>query len=162
MINLIVAYDKNRAIGRDGKLVWKQSDDLKRVKALTQGQTLLMGRKTFDSLPGLLPGRIHRVLSREPKAIQRTQWYTDPEQAISDYETEQLFLFGGEAIYRMFLDKAVNLYVTEIDADIQGDAFFPEIDDKWELVSSETFPADEKNEYPYTFKHYIRKDLTHG
>ncbi|WNC13493.1 dihydrofolate reductase [Brevibacillus brevis] len=156
MISLLVAYAKGRVIGKDGVMPWHLPADLAHVKALTTGKTIVMGRKTFDSLGRPLPNRRNVVLTRnrdfQPDGVDVV--HTKEEVlALGD-----VIIFGGAEIYRQFLDVADRLYITEIDLEAEGDTFFPEWDrDAFILVDKREGIVDEKNRHPHTFYVYDRK-----
>lgn len=122
---------KNRCIGRDGRLPWQLPGDLQRFKQLTTGHGLLMGRKTFESIGRPLPGRTSYVLSRSPDFIaERCVVFGDLSAAITAAETAgetELFVCGGEEIYRQTLPLSDRIYLTELAHEVEGDRFFPEI-----------------------------------
>lgn len=156
MIRLIVAYDRNRGIGKDNQLVWKQSADLKRFKDITSGKTVVMGRKTFDSIGKPLPNRNNIVLTRTKFEIPGVNVITDIEQ-ITDKE---YFVIGGSEIYNLFLDRADEIYLTIIDCEIDADCWFPKIDmDIWNIQNQEFYKKDEKNQHDYTFIKFVRKKI---
>ena len=162
-ISLLVASSTNRTIGRDGDLPWRLSADLKRFKRLTMGHPILMGRKTLESIGRLLPGRQTIVLTRNsefefPGAIVVTSWDAALAKAAESLETmktagePELFVVGGAEIYRLALPFTDRLYLTRVHAEIEGDTFFPELDDaQWHVVEEEKHTADAKNEYDYSF-----------
>lgn len=162
-IILIVAKARNQVIGKDNQLVWKLSADLKRFKNLTTGHFLLMGRKTYESIGRPLPNRTHLIISRNPDFIAPEGHYSFPsvEEAIifcNKIGVEELFIIGGGQIYRETLPLCDLLEITEVEAEPDGDTFFPEIDPKiWQEIEREEFPADEKNEFPYAFVTYIKR-----
>ncbi|MCD8080226.1 MAG: dihydrofolate reductase [Bacteroides sp.] len=161
-ISIIVATDKNRAIGYKNQLLFRLPDDLKRFKALTTGHTIIMGRKTFESLPkGALPDRRNLVLSRkENLSYPDTEIFHSLEAAVNACKEEaELFIIGGESIYREALPLATRLYLTEIEATApRADAFFPQIDlTVWQEKSREFHPTDEKHPCSFAFVDYIRK-----
>jgi dihydrofolate reductase len=150
----------NRVIGRDNALPWKLKADLARFKRLTMGQWLLVGRKTFESIGRPLPGRRMIVLTRRPACAP-----PDPgvhvvhllEEALKLAADEELFIAGGEEVYRETLPQAHRLYLTLVHHDFPGDAFFPEFDkNDWALVSREDHSPDADNPYPYSFLVYER------
>lgn len=159
-ITLIVAKAKNNVIGKDNQLIWKLSSDLKRFKNLTSGHYILMGRKTFDSLGKPLPNRTHLIITRNPEfqAPEGHHSFTSVEAAIifcNKMEVEQLFIIGGGQIYQETITICDVLEITEVEAEPEGDTYFPEINPKiWKEVKRESFPADEKNEYPFSFLTY--------
>lgn len=157
MISIIVAKAKNGVIGKNNKLIWHLSDDLKHFKKLTMGHPIIMGRKTFESLPKILPGRTHYVLTKNKnyKADKEVKIYTDTEKLIKELPQGENFIIGGEHIYKIFLEKADTLYITEIEKEYDGDAYFPEINEKeWEKI--ETKESEDK-EIPHKFVTYKRK-----
>jgi dihydrofolate reductase len=145
-ITLVVARASNGVIGRGGTLPWHIPADLKRFKALTMGTVLVMGRKTFDSLPGLLPGRRHVVLTRDPDwsapgvAVAHTV-----EQALAIAGEEPVSVIGGAEVFRMFAPLAGRIELTEVLADIAGDTVIedPRSTGAWREVSSEDRAADD-------------------
>lgn len=159
-ISIIVAIASNGAIGKDNRLLWHLSDDLKRFKKLTTGHTLIMGRNTFLSLPnGALPHRRHIVISDiQDEVFERCDMARSIDQAIELAGTgEECFVIGGGMVYRQFLPLAGKLYLTQVHASFEADTFFPEIDfSRWKVLSSEEVEADEKNQYAHTYTEYIR------
>jgi len=159
-LSLIVAMTRAGVIGRGGGLPWKLSSDLKRFKALTMGHAIVMGRKTFESLPRALPGRKLIVVSRA-KALPAP---ADVLVASSLGEALRLagdddkpYVIGGGEIFEQALPEADRLYVTWVEAEVAGDVTFPTVDWRlWREVSSERHSADEKNEYDTTFGIYER------
>jgi len=124
----IVAMSRNRVIGKDNKLPWHFSSDLKYFKARTLGSTVIMGRKTYESIGKPLPGRENFVLTRHPKRSEGSlHFFSSIDEAIKNVKTEQAFIIGGAAIYGQTLDKIDGIYLTQIDADYQGDAHYSEI-----------------------------------
>lgn len=154
-ISIIVAIAENRAIGKDNKLLWHISEDLKRFKKLTTGHTLIMGRNTFLSLPkGALPNRRHIVISDKPDdRFDGCEMAASIEEAISMTEsTEECFVIGGGMVYAQFLPHAGKLYLTRVHHSFDADTFFPEIDfSQWEALTEETVEAGGKNQYPHTY-----------
>jgi len=146
-VSLIAAMSRNRAIGLDQGLPWYLPADLKRFKALTTGHTLIMGRKTFETLRGPLPWRTTIVVTRQPN-------YDPPgvivarsiDEALAKAGGDEVFIAGGEDVFRQTLDRADRLYLTLIDRDYPGDTFFPEFDESaWRLAEREDFPAEEQH-----------------
>ncbi|MGW1677262.1 dihydrofolate reductase [Saccharopolyspora sp. NPDC002376] len=128
-MTLIAAVARNRVIGRDGDLVWRDKDDLQRVKGITTGKTLVMGRRTFDSIGRPLPGRRSIVVTR------RTDWAPEGitvvgsiAEAMAAANDDEVFCFGGGEIYAQLIGAADRLEITEINADLAGDVHFPKID----------------------------------
>ncbi|MEM6267470.1 MAG: dihydrofolate reductase [Pseudomonadota bacterium] len=159
---LIYARAANGVIGHLGQLPWHLPADLKRFKALTMGKPMVMGRKTFESLPGLLPGRRHIVLTR------RERWDStgaeiahSPQEALklaqASEPVDQIMIVGGAAIYDVFMPLADRIELTQIHADYTGDTFMPEPGSGWEMVAREDHPSE--GERPaYTFATYRRAD----
>ena len=159
-ISIIVAIAENRAIGKDNRLLWHLSDDLKRFKNLTSGHTLIMGRNTFLSLPnGALPNRRHIVISDlAEESFAGCEMAASIEEAARLTEKEkECFVIGGGMVYKQFLPLAGKLYLTQVHASFEADTFFPEIDfSRWKALSSEEVDAGERNEYRHTFTEFIR------
>lgn len=159
-LSIIAAVAANRVIGRGNALPWRLSTDLKRFKQLTMGHTLIMGRKTWDSVGAPLPGRKIVVVTRHPAPIEGIEVVGTIEEALARAAgDDEPFIAGGGEIFRQTLHRADRMYITQIHAEIEGDAFFPEFDDvnEWKLVDREDFEADEKNEYPFSFLLYERQ-----
>ncbi|MGB0907985.1 MAG: dihydrofolate reductase [Maricaulaceae bacterium] len=166
ILSAIVAKSRNGVIGIDGDLPWKLSSDLKFFKATTLGKPVLMGRKTWESLPFPLPGRANLVLTRNagykaPKA----QVFTDVHAMIGQgYEiagetgVDEIMLIGGAMLYASLMKYCQRLYVTEVDALIEGDAHFPAIiASDWTAVSETSYPQGPKDDYPFAVKIYERR-----
>jgi dihydrofolate reductase len=150
------------AIGNDNKLLFWLPNDLKRFKALTTGHTIVMGRKTFESLPkGALPNRRNIVLSRtEGASFAGAEAFCSLDDALAACTAdEHIYIIGGESLYRQAISVADELCITEIDAAApQADAWFPAIDPAvWHEKSRETHPADEKHLCSYAFVDYLRR-----
>ena len=162
MLSLIVAMSDNRVIGHNNQLPWHLSADLKNFKARTLGKPIIMGRKTFESLPGVLPGRPHIVISRQQGYSLPADCYlvNSLEDAIgkahsllADDSGEAVIIGGGE-IYKAALELVETLYITEVHIEVKGDTFFPAVDlDVWQ----ETDRVDCQNEIGYSFVEYIRR-----
>ena len=150
-ITIVVARAQNGVIGRDGKLPWHISADLKRFKALTMGSVMLMGRKTFESLPGLLPGRRHVVLTRDRSwRADGAEVARDAEEAISQARGDAVSVIGGADLFRLFLPLADRVELTEVLADVPGDTFIddPRLGGQWR----ETFREEHREgELPFRF-----------
>jgi dihydrofolate reductase len=154
-ISLIVAMSENRVIGREGVLPWRLSADLRRFKRLTMGHTIVMGRKTFESIGRLLPGRTSIVVTRQANYDGRGALVArDLDEAIGLVaDGDEAFIIGGAEIYRQALPRVERIYLTLVHANVEGDTFFPELQqDQWHLVETERHAADEKNEYDYNFQ----------
>ena len=162
-IILLVAKAKNQVIGKDNQLVWKLSADLKRFKHLTTGHYLLMGRKTFESLGRPLPNRTHLIITRnaEFEAPEGHYAFHSVEEALifcTKRQLDKLFVIGGGEIYKEALPLCDVLEITEVEANPEGDTFFPELDFSiWKEKEREDFLADETNEYPYAFVTYEKR-----
>ncbi len=160
-ISIIVAIAENRAIGFENKLLYWLPNDLKRFKALTTGHTIIMGRKTFESLPkGALPNRRNIVLSRQDIEFTGAERFSSLQSALEQCkDNEEVYIIGGASVYQEALPLADKLCVTHIeDTPSQADAFFPEIvSSMWEVTSSEAHDTDEKHQYPYRFVDYRRR-----
>lgn len=156
MINIIVAYDKNLAIGKDNTLVWRQSADLKRFKELTSGHTVVMGRKTYESIGKPLPNRRNIVITRQDIKIDGVEIVNSIED-IRNIK-EDVFIIGGGEIYKSCLILADRIFATEIDCEIEADTWFPKIDDNWVEEGREYGLSDNKNEYNYIFVNYVRSN----
>jgi dihydrofolate reductase len=143
-IFLVVAVAANGVIGRDGAMPWHLPNDLRHFKALTTGKPMIMGRKTFESLPGLLPGRRHIVLTRDRAwAEDGAEVARSPEEAIALANAPHIAVIGGAEIYRQFLPHADRIEWTEVAAEPEGDTRFPDFDRaEWTEVARETHPAD--------------------
>ena len=161
MISIIVAASTNNVIGVGGELPWKISDDLKRFKALTLGKPVVMGRLTWESIGRPLPGRQNIVITRQSGfTAMGCDVVASPAAALTAAgDAEEIMVIGGSQIYDLFLPKAGRLYLTRVQTEIEGDAFFPSINEAdWELVSTDSFEAGDANEFAFDFTIYERKD----
>jgi len=161
IISLIAVLGKNNEIGKDNRLLCRLPSDLKRFKAITTGHTVIMGRKTFESLPGgALPNRRNIIISRnEQLTVKGAEVYSSLDYALLKCISEaEVFIIGGAQIYEQAFPVADKLYITRIHCTFpDADAFFPVIDrNVWKETGRETFPADENNPYPFTFSEYER------
>nr|AIA16950.1 Dihydrofolate reductase [uncultured bacterium] len=159
-ISFLLAMDRNHGIGLNNKLPWRLPADLAHVKKLTMGHTLVMGRKTYESLGRPLPGRTNVVLTqnRDYQAPGCVVVHT-VEEALSRFREGELFIFGGAEIFQLFMPYAEKMYVTYIDEEFAADTFLPEIDAReWELVSNQQGVKDEANPYTYYFRRYERRN----
>ena len=156
MSSIIVAMAENRTIGIDNTLPWHLSADLKKFREVTTGHTIIMGRKTYDSIGRPLPKRRNIVITRqEGLDIEGCEVVNSIEEALKLSEGEKAFIIGGEQIYRQSLDLVDELYITKVQVEVQGDAWFPEFDESsWQLVEEEKFTADEKNDHNFAFQVY--------
>ena len=158
-ISIIVAVVKDNVIGKNNQLIWHLPADLKRFKTLTMNHHILMGRKTFESIGKTLPGRISIIITSDKNMIFDGCIIAHSiEDAIKlAQDDNEIFIIGGDSIYRQSIELVNKLYITKIDADFDGDAFFPEMDfSKWILIESQSFQPDEKNQYPYQFLTYLK------
>jgi dihydrofolate reductase len=162
MISISVAVAKNNVIGKDNKLLWHISEDLKRFKRITSNKKMIMGRKTFESLPGILPNREHIVITRDLSFKVDSDKVTiihDLNSLLEKYSKceDEIFVIGGAEIYNQFLPHVQKIYLTKIDATFEGDTFFPEInydEFKTDYISEQL--TDEKNHLNYTFIDLVR------
>lgn len=158
-INIIVSVSENWVIGKNNKLLWKLNSDLKKFKELTSGHPVIMGQKTFESLPnGALPNRTNIVLTDDinfaaPNVVVAYN-INNALLLAESYcgDSDDVFIIGGGMIYKQFLDIADFLYLTTVHTIIDGDTTFPELDDKWKLISEEFKSKDDKNDYDHTYK----------
>jgi len=167
-ISLIAAMGRDRTIGKDNQIPWHIPEDMKHLRDVTRGKPLIMGRHTYESIHALrgtdpqtthaLPGRLNIVLTsnrnyfRElpPQGVLLAQTPQDGLNAAINYakqhDIDEIFIFGGETVYRALIDQAERLYLTVIDHNYAGDSFFPEIDEReWHLVSENIIPAKDEN-----------------
>ncbi len=159
MLSIIVAKAKNNVIGKDNKLLWHIPDDLKRFRKLTENHTIIMGRKTFESLENVLPNRKHIVFSQNPdfKVNDENVEVVHSMLQIQEYieSNEEAFVIGGAIIYNLLMPYVTKLYVTEVDKDFDGDAFFPRVnEEKWREISREKGPKDAENNFDYEYITY--------
>jgi dihydrofolate reductase len=159
-ISLIVAMARNRVIGANNALPWHLPADLKHFKALTMGHHIVMGRKTYESIGKPLPGRTSVVVTRNagyaPPGVITANSLEAAVSACGD--EEEIFVIGGAELYLQTITLADRIYLTEIDADISGDAYFMELDGRqWQESERKSHMPDEKNVYPYQFVTYDRK-----
>ncbi len=163
MLSIIFAIASNNAIGKDNSLLWHISEDLKRFKEITSGHKILMGRKTFESLPGILPNREHIILTRDRNFNLDSDKVTvinNIEDAIKFYKNsdEEVFIIGGGEIYKQFLKYANKLYLTKVNKDFDADTFFPQINlDEWEVIHNSETKVDEKSGLNFEFIDFLRK-----
>ena len=164
MLSIIVAISaSNNAIGKDNSLLWHISEDLKRFKEITSGHKILMGRKTFESLPGILPNREHIILTRDKNFNVDSDKVTiinNIEDAIKYYKdsNEEIFIIGGGEIYKEFLPFANKLYLTKVYKDFDADTFFPQINlDEWKVIHTSETKIDEKSGLNFDFIDLLRK-----
>ncbi len=160
MLSIIVAYDRNRVIGRKGELPWRLSADLRRFKRLTMNHAIIMGRKTHESIGRPLPGRRRIVISRDAnyRAAHAEVVHSLAEALDITQGDDEVFVVGGGEIYREALPHADRLYITLVEAETSGDAAFPEFDAaQWRLVEQEQHSQDERNMHDFQFLVYQRR-----
>ena len=162
MISIIVAYAKGRVIGKNGSIPWRLPNDSQYFKRVTTGHTVVMGRKTFESLRRPLPNRRNVVLtSSSTFAAPGVEVVHNVDDVLVMGRHDDVFIIGGEGVYRQFLEVADRLYITEIDVEVDGDTFFPEWDrEAFTLVSAQPGILDERNTLPHKFFVYNRKTPT--
>lgn len=159
MYTIIAAIGKNRELGRDNKLLWSLKGDLKFFKEKTTNHTIIMGRKTFESLGRLLPNRKHIVISSSNNFPKEVDVYNNIESLLSHYKdtSEELFIIGGAKIYSEFIDYATKMYLTLVDGEFDADAYFPTFD---ESVWTKTMLSEnEENGLKYKHVLYEKKTL---
>lgn len=167
----IVAQSSNRVIGRNNCLPWYLPEDLRYFKRITQGKPIVMGRKTFESIGKPLPGRTNIVLTQDKtyqqsgvKIVHSLQEALDlaEQQSIID-DSDEVLIIGGAEIYRLAMSKVERIYLTQVHANIDGDAFFPQFNaDDWSEVFREDFVAKDPNPFDYSFIVLDRKDSLHA
>ena len=158
-ISLIVAMSENQVIGNRGQLPWHLSADLKQFKKLTMGHHIIMGRKTFESIGRLLPGRMSIMITRQSRySAQGALVANDLDQALQLATGDsEIFVIGGAEIYRQAIDWVDRLYLTRVHATIDGDTFFTDFEpDAWRLVADVRHKSDDKNDFDYSFEVYDR------
>jgi dihydrofolate reductase len=152
-ISIIVAIAKNHAIGKNNQLLWHLPNDLKHFKDVTSGHTVIMGRKTYESVGRPLPKRRNIVITRQDISIEGCEVVPSIDEALERCENEEeVFIVGGAEIYRQAVPLTDRVYLTVIDQDFDGDTFFPELNpEEWTEKERENFEPDEKNKYSYSF-----------
>lgn len=159
-IECIVAMSENRVIGVNNQLPWHLSDDLKYFKQMTMGKAIIMGRKTHESIGRPLPGRTNVVLTSDPAYVAPGCVVVNSvEEALKVAEAlEGMVVMGGQSIYEQFIDKVEILYVTQVHTELDGDAFFPNIElQDWEEKIIASVEPDEKNDFGFTFKTFSKR-----
>ncbi|HEY8341737.1 MAG TPA: dihydrofolate reductase [Calditerricola sp.] len=159
MIVLVAAMGRNRVIGKAGGLPWHLPADLARFRRLTTGKVVLMGRKTFEAIGRPLPHRVNVILTR------RRDWRPEGgtvvhslAEALARFGGEDLYVIGGAAVFRQFLPLADRMHLTHIEAEVDGDTWFPPFDEaEWAVVAKEKGPKDAQNPYDYWFVEYRRR-----
>ena len=165
-LSMMVAKASNNVIGRDNKLPWYLPNDLKYFKQVTFGKPVIMGRKTWESLKGPLPGRTNIVITRQPDYLaDGAKVVATLDDAVAMAENvafiegqEEAVIMGGAEIYSLALPQADRLYLTEVHANVEGDTFFPEYDaSEWQQIAREDFAAEGPTPYDYSFVVYERQ-----
>ena len=161
MLSIIVAKAKNNTIGKDNKLLWHISDDLKRFEELTTGHVIIMGRKTFESLGKVLPNRKHIVFSQNPdfKVNDENVEIVHSMLQLQEYieDDKENFVIGGAMIYNLLMPYVKKMYVTQINKEFDGDTFFPRIDEEVWNVVEKVSERDENSNLDYEYVTYERK-----
>lgn len=160
MLTIIAAISQNNVLGKNNKLIWHLPADLKRFKKLTLGHTIIMGRKTFESIGKPLPGRINIIVTKNKKTKQKNCIiaHSIKEAIKKAFEKDaNPFIIGGAEIYKQSLEFAEKIELTKILKNFEGDAFFPELDkEKWQLQKKEYHKADSENPYDYAFLSFLK------
>ncbi|GAB2685411.1 dihydrofolate reductase DfrA [Mucilaginibacter koreensis] len=152
-ISIVVAKAQNNAIGKDNQLLWHLPADLKHFKDITSGHTIIMGRKTYDSIGRALPNRRNIVVTRQPLQLNGCEVVSSLNEALKLCSTEaEAFIIGGAQIYKQALPATHRIYLTEIHQEFEADTFFPAISPaEWNEIGREDFEPNEKNPLPYSF-----------
>ena len=159
-VSLVVAASKNNVIGRDGELPWHLPEDLRHFKRITTGKPVIMGRKTFESIGRPLPDRHNIVMTRDPDYAAEGCDVVDSVAEALDVagDADEVMIIGGGQVYRDFLPRADRIYMTRVQAEVQGDTRFPRIEgNAWRLVSAEHHAADEKHEFAFEMMVFERR-----
>ncbi len=161
MLSIIAAISKNNVIGKNNKLIWYLPEDLKRFKKLTAGHTIIMGRKTFESLGRVLPNRKHIVITSNTnmQIEDENVELIDDIKMLNKYinSEEEHFIIGGATIYKLLMPYASKMYITKINEEFEGDVYFPKIDKEfWKEVERKKGIKDEKNPFNYEYITYIK------
>lgn len=161
MVTIVVAMGKNREIGKENQLLWHLPKDLKHFKDITSGHPVIMGRKTYESIGKPLPNRTNIVISR------KNDWFEEGVLIVGSIKEalkfaqkidENVFIIGGGNIYEQTMDFTNRLEVTLVDAELDADTYFPEIDPRiWQKIEEDCHPKDEKNQYDFCFQTFERK-----
>jgi len=159
LLSSIVATGLNNEIGKDNKLLWHLPADLKFFKSTTMGSPIIMGRKTFESIGRVLPGRKNIIISRNTELkIEGAEVYASFEEMIKNCDVEKAFIIGGAEIYKLSMPFVNEIYRTLVKSNFEADTFFPEIKPtEFELVWEEEHFKDEKNNFDYTYQKFVRK-----
>jgi dihydrofolate reductase len=152
-VSIVVAISQNHAIGKDNKLLWHLPKDLKHFKEITTGGTVIMGRKTYDSVGRPLPNRRNIIVTRQQVEITGCEVVNSVEAALDLCRDEaEVFIVGGAEIYKLAMPLTDRIYLTIVHADFEADTYFPEIKaDTWKETARQDHEADEKNPLPFSF-----------
>ncbi len=161
IVSLVVAAAKNNIIGKDNKLLWCLPNDMKFFKNVTWGLPVVMGRKTFEALGKPLKGRKNIVITRQPgwdvEGTVAVKTFEDAMFLVKEMDVKEMMVIGGGEIYKLAFEKAKRIYITRVNAEPEGDTFFPAIDPKsWKLISQKDHEADDHHEYAYSFQVWER------
>lgn len=160
MLTIIVAIAENNVIGKDNKLLWHIPEDLKRFKRITTGHTIIMGRKTFESIGKVLPNRKNVVLSNRYIEPEQNLYIVKNVEELQKYinSPEECFVIGGETIYNLLLPYTGKMYITKIYNKFEGDTYFPNIEEQeWKKIESKRGTKNDENPFDYEYITYIRK-----
>ena len=157
MLSHIVAASENNIIGIKNGLPWRLPNDFKYFKNKTWGMPVIMGRHTYESMEKDLPGRINIVVTKKtdwhPKNVFVTHTIEEAVAKAKETEAREIFIIGGGEIFSQTMDNVDRIYLTRVHTTVEGDTSYPELDvSKWKRIKEDSFPADEKNNYPYTFE----------
>lgn len=156
-LSLIAAIGTNNELGKNNALLWNMPADMKHFRDTTRGKTVIMGRKTFESIGRPLPNRRNIIITRDENyRAEGVEIFYSLESALKllEHTSEEVFDIGGAELYRIGIEHADRLYITHIDQSFEADTFFPQIDARWKIVSEEKHAANAENPYPYTFTIY--------
>ena len=160
MISLIVAASINNAIGKENQLLWHLPNDLKFFKNTTWGGVVIMGRKTFESVNKPLPGRTNIVITKQPdwnaENVEVANSLDDALEKATALNFKEIFIIGGGEIYKQSIEIANRIYLTKVHTVIDGDTFFPDLNNDWKMISNRDFKSDEKNKFDHSFQIWER------
>lgn len=159
IVSAIVALSRNRVIGRDGDMPWNLPEDLRFFKRTTRGKPVIMGRRTFEALGKALPGRRNIVITRNADfSAPDCERAASLDGALAAVEgQEEAFIIGGGQLYTQAMPRVQRLYLTEIDTEIQGDTFFPAIDERhWQEIWRQAYPADDRHPWAFIIRQLER------
>lgn len=157
MIRMIVARSRNGVIGADGGIPWRLRDDMRFFRQSTLGSTVIMGRKTYESIGRPLGERRNIVLTRDPSfEAEGVLVAHSPDEAL-ELADGDAFIIGGQTVYEAFLPQAEEIYITEVDAYVEGDTYFPELTDEWRVQEIARYAQNEDNQYPFRIVRLTRR-----